>query len=151
MEAKRLGPTGERTWILVFDEGDEAVSELTAFAREQGLSASHFTAIGAFRDAVVGWFDWDAKDYRRIPVAEQVEVLSLSGDVAEGQDGPKVHAHVVLGRSDGSTRGGHLLEGHVRPTLELVLTESPPHLARRQDPRSGLALIDLSRSSGALH
>jgi predicted DNA-binding protein with PD1-like motif len=37
--------------------------------------------------------------------------------------------------------GGHLLEAHVRPTLEVVLTESPRHLHKRKDPESGLALI----------
>ncbi len=47
---------------------------------------------------------------------------------------------------DGSTVGGHLLEGHVRPTLELTLIEPPAHLRKRKDPETGLALIDLERS-----
>ena len=44
-------------------------------------------------------------------MSEQVEVLSLIGDVALKDGEPKVHAHVVVGRSDGSTRGGHLMDG----------------------------------------
>ena len=93
----------------------------------------------------LGYFDWEKKDYQpRSRVREQVEVLSLVGDVALDEGGkPKVHAHVVVGRSDGTTRGGHLLEGHVRPTLEVMLVESPAHLRRRHDPESGLALIRL--------
>jgi predicted DNA-binding protein with PD1-like motif len=74
-------------------------------------------------------------------VREQVEVLSLIGDVALQDGEPKVHAHVVVGRADGSTRGGHLVEAHVRPTLELTLTESPAHLHKQFDPESDLALI----------
>jgi len=90
----------------------------------------------------LGYFDWAKKDYKKIPVREQVEVVSLVGDIAEGeQGGPKVHAHVVLGRSDGAALAGHLLEAHVRPTLELMLVESPQHLRRWHDPESGLALI----------
>jgi predicted DNA-binding protein with PD1-like motif len=116
-----------------------------SFAREHELHASHFTAIGAFSSAIVGYFDWDKKDYRKIPIAEQVEVLSLVGDISDGQDGPKVHAHAVLGKQDASAHGGHLLEGRVRPTLEIVLTEAPTHLRRRFDPESGLALIDPTR------
>jgi predicted DNA-binding protein with PD1-like motif len=100
-------------------------------------------AIGAFRDATLGYFDWKSKDYQKIPVVEQVEVLSLIGDVAISDGKPTVHAHVVVGRADGSTRGGHLLQGHVRPTLEVVLVESPAHLRKRHDPESGLALIAL--------
>src|SRR5205823_13320077 len=109
-----------------------------------GLGAAHFTAIGAFRDVTLGYFDWEKKDYQKIPVREQVEVLSLIGDVTLDEKGqPQVHAHVVVGRSDGTTRGGHLLEAHVRPTLEVVLVESPVHLQRKHDPESGLALIRL--------
>jgi predicted DNA-binding protein with PD1-like motif len=92
---------------------------------------------------VLGYFDWEKKNYERIPFAEQLEVLSLVGDIArEGKDA-KVHAHIVLGRRDGSTCGGHLLEGKVRPTLEVMLTESPSELRRVHDPASGLALIDI--------
>jgi predicted DNA-binding protein with PD1-like motif len=142
MKAKLLSERGEKTYAVIFDTGDEVVAGLTSFAKEKRLAASHFTAIGAFQDVTLGYFDWQKKDYQKIPVHEQVEVLSLVGDVALDPKGePKVHAHVVLGRSDGTTRGGHLLEARVRPTLEVVLVESPSHLQRKHDPESGLALI----------
>ena len=86
-------------------------------------------------------FNWERKDYDRIPVDEQVEVLSLVGDIALHRDKPKIHAHVVLGRRDGSAMGGHLMEAVVRPTLEVLLVDSPAHLCRVHDPESGLALI----------
>jgi predicted DNA-binding protein with PD1-like motif len=141
-----VGQGENRTFVLVFDTGDEVVEGLTRFAESEHLASSHFTGIGAFRDAVIGYFDWEKKDYLRIPVREQVEVLSLAGDITLDQDHPKVHAHVVLGSRDGNARGGHLLEGHVRPTLELVVVESPSHLRREMDAESGLALIRLSGS-----
>lgn len=133
---------GRRTFMIVLATGEDAVECLTSFARQHQLHAGHFTAIGAFSRAVVGYFDWDTKDYRKIPISEQVEVLSLVGDVSVGEDGPKVHAHVVLGKQDASAHGGHLLNGQVRPTLEIVLTEAPTHLRRKYDPESRLALID---------
>jgi uncharacterized protein len=134
---------GEKTFALIFDAGDEAMAGLQGFARQNRLGAAHFTAIGAFQEATLGYFDWESKEYKKIPVREQVEVLSLVGDVAQQDGEPKVHAHVVLGRSDGTTRGGHLLEAHVRPTLEVMLVESPEHLRKQHDPESGLALIRL--------
>lgn len=143
MRAKVLNENGERTFAIIFESGDEALSGLTRFAEEQNLAASRFTAIGAFSEVVLGYFDWDKKDYERIPVNEQVEVLSLIGDVALDGTRPKVHAHVVLGFRDGSARGGHLLEARVRPTLEVILTESPGYLKRELDPESGLALIKI--------
>ena len=146
MRSKLMIERPERTWALVFATGDEVIGALTAFARDHGLAGTRFTGIGAFSDAVLGYFRWEQKQYARIPVTEQVEVVSLVGDIALGDDGgPKVHAHVVVGRADGAAMGGHLLEGHVRPTLELMLTEEPRELVRRHDPTTGLALIDLGR------
>ena len=145
MRSKILSDGDERTIALVFDTGDEAMATLARFAYEHGITAARFTAIGAFSRAVLGYFDWQRKDYDRIPVHEQVEVVALVGDVALEDGRPKIHAHVVLGRRDGSTCGGHLLEGHVRPTLEVMLVQSPAHLARTADAESGLALIDIGR------
>jgi uncharacterized protein len=130
------------THVLVFDKGEEAIAGLTEFAREQRLTSARITAIGAFSDVKLGYFDRDRRDYDEIPLAEQVEVLSLLGDVALEGTEPKVHVHVVVGRADGTTRGGHLLEGHVWPTLEVVVDSSPSHLRKRSDAETGLALID---------
>ncbi|HEX5451340.1 MAG TPA: PPC domain-containing DNA-binding protein [Candidatus Limnocylindrales bacterium] len=141
-----------RTFAIVFDPGDEAIAGLAEAARRLRLDAAHFTAIGAFERATIGWFDLEARDYRRNVVNEQVEVVSLVGDVTRARpegDELKIHGHAVLGRSDGTTLGGHLLEGFVRPTLEVVITETPAELRRRHDPTTGLALIDLDGSSGS--
>lgn len=136
---------GQRTFAIVLASGDEAMTCLKQFVEREKLDAAQFTAIGAFRDASLGYFDWERKEYRKNPVAEQVEVASLTGDVALGPDGkPALHVHCVFGRRDGSALAGHLLEAHVRPTLEIVLVESPAHLRKRHDPESGLALIDPS-------
>jgi predicted DNA-binding protein with PD1-like motif len=143
MESKQLASQTENTFALIFKEGDEVVSGLLAFAKAQGLRAAHFSAIGAFSGATLGYFNWQEKAYDKVPVREQVEVLSLLGDIALKGSGPQVHAHVVLGRYDGTTRGGHLLEAHVRPTLEVILSESPSYLERTHDEESGLALINL--------
>ena len=143
MKTALLGESnGLRTFVLVCETGDEAMKALTAFAAEQNLGGSHFTAIGAFSKAVVAYFDWPSKQYRRISIDEQVEVLSFVGDVTIENREPKVHAHVVLAKADATAHGGHLIEGLVRPTLEVLITETPRHLQRRLDPASGLVLID---------
>ena len=146
MKAKVVEDADVVTYVVVCDPGDEAASELAQFARAEHLEAAQITAVGAFERATVGWFDPAAKQYRRNTVNEQCELLSLIGDVAEGQDGPILHAHVVLGLSDGTTRGGHLLEGWVSPTLEAVVTETPAELRKVMRPDIGLALVDLNQS-----
>lgn len=143
MKTKKLGADGDQTYALVFEPGDDMLADLRAFARKLHMKAAHFSGIGGFSDVVLGYFDPDAKQYKPIPLEEQVEVVSLTGDIALGEDGqPAVHAHAVVGRSDGSTRAGHLLDAHVRPTLELVLVQTPRHLQRRLDQATGLPLLD---------
>jgi predicted DNA-binding protein with PD1-like motif len=132
---------GEKTFAVVFDKGDEFLAGILDFAKQHDLTAAQFTAIGAFSDVTLGYFDREKKDYKKIPVHEQVEVLSLVGNIALSHGEPKIHAHVVLGKSDGTAHGGHILEAHVWPTLEVIVIESPKHLRRRTDEETGLPLI----------
>ena len=142
MKAKLVHEAEQKTFVLIFDKEDEFVQTLTQFAKDNKLDASHFTAIGAFRRALLGFFDREKKDYAKIPINEQVEVLSLIGDIALDGEDPKIHAHVVVGKADGTAHGGHIIEARVWPTLEVVLTESPKYLRRNVDRETGLALID---------
>lgn len=133
---------GQRTFAVVLDSGDEVLKSLQSFVNDQRIRAAQFTAIGALSDVVLKYFDWEAKDYREIRVAEQVEVASLLGDVATWPSGGSaLHVHLVVGKRDGTAMAGHLGQAHVRPTLEVVLTESPAHLHKVMDQKTGLALI----------
>jgi hypothetical protein len=140
MKAKELTQNGSTLHALIFETGDEVMAGLKEFARRENVRAARFTAIGAFQSATLAYFDWEKKDYIEIPVPDQVEVLVLAGDIAWKENEPVAHVHVVLGRRDGSTCGGHLCEAIVRPTLELMLTQAGA-LERTIDPQSGLALI----------
>jgi hypothetical protein len=131
-----------KTFILVFETGDELARGLLDFVREQEVSAASFQAVGGLSSVRLGWFNWESKKYEpSVTLDEQLELLSLLGDVALKDGKPVVHAHAVVGKKDGSAHGGHLLEAHIRPTCEIVLTESPVHLQKFVDPESGLALI----------
>ena len=135
---------GATVYLLVFDEGEEVIETLTAFAADRSVAGAHFSALGAFREAKLAWFDCDARDYVPILVEEQVEVASLVGNVAVFDGKIRVHAHAVLGRRDGSTVAGHLMSGRVRPTLETILVDEPNTLARAIDERVGLPLLDVA-------
>jgi predicted DNA-binding protein with PD1-like motif len=143
MRSKLINDDAEKTYALILETGEEAVSQLQRYAQENKLSASRFTAIGAFSSVTLGYFNWEKKEYEKIAVNEQVEVLSLIGDISVQDGEPKTHIHVVVGKRDGSAHGGHLLHAYVRPTLEVILSEAPGYLRRSFDPDSGIALIDL--------
>ena len=141
MRTKLLNVDPPVTYAAALETGDEVMSLLQRFVREQEIETASVTAIGAFSRAVLGYFDWQLKDYRKIVVDDQVEVLSLLGDVAIAEGTPALHLHAVLGKRDGSVVGGHLLEASVRPTLEVILIQPPSYLRKRKDPETGLALI----------
>lgn len=135
---------GARTFAIVLSTGDEVTACLQEAIATHKIEAAQFSAIGAFAKAALGYFDWESKDYIRNDINEQVEVASLIGDVALGPNGkPALHIHCVLGRRDGTPIAGHLLKAEIRPTLEIVLTDTPSHLRKRLDPESGLALLSL--------
>ena len=141
MKIKVLNGQAERTVALVFDPGEEVMEGLLRFAAEQNLTAANFTGIGALSRTTVGFFDLKERGYRHIEINEQVEVLSLIGNFALQGAEKKVHAHIVLGKSDGTAHGGHLLKAWVQPTLELIVVESPAWLRREIDDKTGLPLL----------
>jgi predicted DNA-binding protein with PD1-like motif len=145
MKSKLLhDKNGLKTFALVFEKGDEVKEPLLRFAAENGLRGAQVTAIGAFSEVTLGFFDRQSKSYQEIPVAEQVEVLSFTGNIVAKDGKPMLHAHVVVGKADGTAHGGHFLKARVWPTLEMIVVDVPSHLRRQPDEQTGLALIDLS-------
>ncbi|MET4071297.1 putative DNA-binding protein with PD1-like motif [Bradyrhizobium sp. S3.2.6] len=144
MKSKSINDGAERTFVLILDQGEEAFESITEFADRERIAGASVSAIGAFSGAKVGWFDFAAKAYKPIEVKEQCEVLSLLGDVAQGDDGKaSLHLHAVLGLKDGTLRGGHFLSGAVQPTLEVTIIETALHLRRKKRSDLGIALISI--------
>ncbi|MEU1811540.1 PPC domain-containing DNA-binding protein [Micromonospora aurantiaca (nom. illeg.)] len=141
MKKLELTDGGRRVLVVAVDKGEDAVTAIHDTAAQYDIRGARITAVGGFHSAEVGYFDRQARDYVHIPVAEQVEVLSLLGDIADNQGQPALHVHAVLGRRDGSTVGGHLLRGEVWPTLEVIITEVAAELTKQVDPETGLALL----------
>jgi predicted DNA-binding protein with PD1-like motif len=134
--------TGD-SYVLVFDTGDAVIETLTRFANQNSMTAAFFFGIGAFQKVTLAFFDLAKKEYEHIPIDEQVEVTSLIGNISLYNGGPKVHAHAVIGKRDGSAHSGHLIEATVRPTLEVFVTTAENQLGRSLDAATGLPLLDI--------
>ena len=145
MKVQLLNP-GEPTaqYAVIFYQGDEAFSGLLEFAQKYHVTSAHFTAIGAVNGATLGWFDPQRKEYKKIPIQGQHEVIGMSGDIALYQGKPVVHTHMLVGNSDGTVSGGHVLAAYVSPTLEVMVTVDPVTMQKRFDPDTDLTLIDPS-------
>jgi uncharacterized protein len=141
MKSKLLQDAVPRTYLLVLDTGEEVTDGLHRFARENRVRAGHFSGIGGFQDVTLGFFDFHQRQYVPNPIDQWTEVVSLLGNIAEYENDVRIHAHAVVGKRDGSAWAGHLLEAHVRPTLEVILVESSVRLRRRFDDETGLTLL----------
>ncbi len=134
----------ETTYAVIFGAGDEILGGLMQFAEENHISAARITGIGSIHNGTLAWLNPDTKKFRMIHIDQQAEVLSLLGDIAMYQGKPVVHVHMVVGFGDGTAHGGHLLEAHVWPTLEVIVTSYPRPLYKKFDPEKGIAVIDPS-------
>ena len=137
-------PNGEKVYAIVFGENDDVLSGLTAFAVREKITAGHLTGIGGFSRAKLGCFDFSKKAYRDIPITEQVEVISIIGDVGLLDGKPQVHVHSGVSLHDGQMRAGHLLEATVYPTLEIYFTSVPAKLVKQCNEEQGIAVFNLS-------
>ena len=137
------GPHGEKTYAVIFGKGDEVMSGLTEFAEHENIQAAQISAIGAFQHAVFAWFDDERKAFRNVPIDRQVEACSVLGNIGSFGGKPTVHIHGVVALPAGETRGGHMIEAYVWPTLELFLTAFPEPLVKVHDDETDLALFDL--------
>jgi predicted DNA-binding protein with PD1-like motif len=136
---------GTKAYVLVLSQGDPVQAAIVAFAKDHHVVDAHFSAIGAVRDPEVAWFDESRKQFKAMSLHEQMEVLTLSGDITLGAEGqPLVHTHLVMARSDGEAWGGHLIEATASPTIELYVTTYPEPLYKRLDPATDLQLIEPS-------
>jgi predicted DNA-binding protein with PD1-like motif len=147
MKSKLVGEnTGARHFLIVLDTGEEVAGALLRFAEEQRVSHASFHALGAFSRSTIAFFNLDTNEYEKTRIDEQVEVISLIGNIAIFEGKPKLHAHVVVGKRDLTAHGGHLIEGHVRPTLEVSLSAFDQKIVRSIDAATTLPLIDIDQS-----
>jgi len=123
MKVKDLGTAGH-TYEVTFGKGDEVASGLTEFAEKNHITAAHFTGVGAFSSALLGWTDPDKRAFKKVEINQEAEVLSFVGSISTLNGKPYVHAHVVVGLPDGSAKGGHFLEGHVGIVMEVFVTDN---------------------------
>jgi len=133
-----------RQFVLVFETGDDVLEELQRFAQEQNVMAAFFKGLGGFERATVGFYNLQQQRYEPIEIDEQVELLSLLGNISIYDGKPKLHAHATVSYRDGRAAGGHLLQATVRPTLELVVGELAGNLHRTDRPEIGIPLLDLT-------
>ncbi len=140
MQVKRSGAN----YLVQLEQGEHVLQRLEDFAKQYRIGFATLSGIGMLQRVILGYHDAETNGYQKKALDEPVELLTLTGDITRGRDGhPTAYAQVILGRADFTTYGGHLVEGTVGPTLEIVIRPQPGTIRRRHDPDSNLQLWDL--------
>jgi uncharacterized protein len=138
----RLGPA---RFVIRLEKGEDILLSLRRFAAENRIGAGVFEGIGSLNTAKLGHYDFRTKDYKFEVFSEDLEILSLSGNIATMDKAPLPHAHVTLGKRDFSVIGGHLDEGSLANMVEIGLSSMPGKLVKSRDDEVGLNLLQLRR------
>lgn len=128
-------------FMLILKRGEEindAVKRCLAAAKVKGAAV---TGLGAVEDPQLGYFQLQKKEFLRKRFKGIYEVLAITGNLST--DGKELipHLHVSLGKRNFDVIGGHLFEGKVGITLELVITPMGEMPYRKMDEEIGLNLI----------
>ncbi|VVB50512.1 Uncharacterised protein [uncultured archaeon] len=132
----------KRTFMGRFGYSMEALTEIKYLAAKEGITLAYFTVIGACQEATLAFYDQENKEYLEKDFDEPLEVVSMTGNLMKKNKEIAVHAHVILGRDDGSTIAGHLISMRMFAG-ELFLQELDGEINRLLDEKTGLYLMDL--------
>jgi predicted DNA-binding protein with PD1-like motif len=131
--------------VLRLDPGEEVMKTLLNFVAREDIRGGYFVAFGGFSRVRLCYFDVHARQFKTYDIDQQVEVVSLLGNVGRDNRRPIIHMHAAVSDAQAHTSSGHVAEGTVQPTLEVFLTRLEGTLRRRRDPSTGLELLALPR------
>jgi predicted DNA-binding protein with PD1-like motif len=130
-------------FVVRLETGEEIHASLKELARLERIDVAGIEGIGAVYDAVLGYFDRVAREYLRRTVPEEMEILSLAGNLAIKESRPFAHLHIVLGGQNCEAVAGHLFEGKTGATCEMIVRPLKGFVQRKLDPVTGLYLLDI--------
>jgi len=129
MHGEQLPTAGSRTFEVMFGPGDEIMSGLTEFAEKNHIAKGYVSGIGGLATATLGWGDPQKGGVKEIPVKQKCELASFLGNISMQRGQIYVHAHAVVSFSDGSTKGGHVVDAHANPFVEIYIVTTDSRAA----------------------
>lgn len=131
----------KEAYILNIERGEELLSALRAFLDKEQIKAGYFTGLGAAGTLDLAYYNLAAKKFERHVIQEDVEILSLTGNIAMLKDEAIIHVHGTFGRKDLSVFGGHIFSLRVSGACEIHLTKLSGEMSRAYDEATGLNLL----------
>jgi len=129
------------TYVISGKRGEELIGGIKEFCKEYRIEAAFFHVIGAASEVELAWYDLGAKQYVTALFQENLEVVSLTGNVSKLGNDLVVHSHGVFSSKTMETKGGHANKIVISGACEIVLTRIEGSLDRVYDDKTGLNLL----------
>jgi uncharacterized protein len=133
---------GDRV-VVRLESGERVAETLLGLLRAEGIGYAVVSGLGAVSQVQLSYWNAESRQYEAHEIEEQLEVVSLTGNVTLRETDPFLHLHVTLGRQDLTVLGGHFNDAVAHPTLEIWLQPENEPVQRVPDAASGLALMEL--------
>ncbi len=130
----------EKVIMARADHDADIVEFITDLAKTEEIEAGIFTAMGALKNARLGYYDQEVHEYQELKIDEHCEIASCVGNISILEGEPFVHSHAVLSYEDGETVAGHLNAGRVFASEIHVQVVDGPKVERKHDNVTDLSL-----------
>lgn len=128
-------------YLLRFDRGEDVIAALSLFAAQERIAGASFTGIGAAEKITLSFYRGRTKTYEDMMIKDELEIASLSGNIAWKENEPVVHAHGVFSDRQMRCFGGHIKKCVVASTCEVSLSVFGKRVERTHDDATGLNVL----------
>ena len=131
------------TYFIRLERGERIIETLKSFCANNKIRCGYFFGIGALDDVELAHYIVENKKYTSKTFKQPLEIINMTGNVTTIDKEVYLHCHITLSDEGMRAIAGHLKEGVISATCEIVLVSAAASITRKYDNLTGLNLLDL--------
>src|SRR3989344_2201022 len=137
MNFKKTG----NTYIIRLDKGERLLETLKGFCTKNNIKSGYFFGIGSLDEAELAHYIVKTRRYTSQMYKQPLEIISMNGNLTTMNNEPYAHCHACLSDVNMEAIAGHLKEGIVGATAEIILIKMDEGVNSEYDEVTGLNLM----------
>jgi len=139
MKSKKI----KDTYFIRLERGEKIIETLKYFCSKNKIKCGYFYGIGALDEAELAHYTVESKKYASKTFKQPLEIVNMNGNVTTMNKDIYLHCHITLSDEEMKGIAGHLKEGKISPTCEIILIKLNTNINRKYDNLIGLNLLEL--------
>jgi len=133
----------ENTYIIRLDRGEKIIESVKDFCTKNNIKCGYFSGIGALDEVELAHYIVENKKYTSKVFKQALEITNLNGNIATMGNEVYLHCHITLSDEEMKVIAGHLKEGKIAATCEIIFVKLDAKINRKHDEFIGLNLLDI--------